>query len=1117
MKRDRLQFRIGERLSRLVGPGAAAFFRDACRLMTNPASFESTSHLVAHLIREIESSIRDVLRNVAPTVPSRTEKNHEAAIRLILAALAIPPDDPVAVAWLEHVPGKEGLNTRAHRKILAAPRGVDEAFVDFWEGIQAVLDVVLERFEKRFLEVHKHMDLLAEKDAPTAEDISFLKKSVPDAPVARGVFFDRLNGPAWIMPLANEGFFSDPPPAERDEAAGTISFQPWPPGRYLARMAAIPEAQKSVLDVALSVPATDNIHVHENLADIAVALPPALSKQLAPKARDWLSHPHQGQLGARLGGVVVSLVQAGETLAALDLANDLLAVVPAPRRTGRPGADDTLYRKPRGHFDDWHYERALATCLPALQSSAGTETLDMLCGLLDRAVEFSQWPSGVQGKDHSWSWRSAIEDHSQNHSGSIRDMLVTAVRDSAREIASRDSAATPVLIGRLESRAGSIYRRIALDLLSEEPKGNRALVEARLLDRSNLCDVSLRHEYARLTSAAFACLTEEKQSTLLSLIDVGPDLESHVARQNSAELPQLTDGEVRRRRRSWQCDRLAPFKDDLPEEWRARYDAMVAELGEPQHPDFPSYLTSYVGAASPVNKTEILAMGATDLLKHLRGWVPSREWGGPTLEGMGRELSAAVGSDADRFSKAAATFKGLDATYVRAVFDGIQKGMGVGQSVEWNPVLDLAAWTLAQPRAVDDPDGDEMGRDPSWEWARSSIAGLLERGLDSIPFQSRGAVWGIIDGLLKDPDPTPEHEERYGGSNMDPATMSINTVRGKAIHALVLYALWVRRNIDASDATKDFGAMPEVRTALDEHLDPSKDPSTTARSVYGQRLSDLISLDRDWVERHLADIFPIDPTQASLREAAWGAFLAFNNAGAGGWPLLNREYERAVENLAIAPPTGDAAPDSPERHVVEHIMVFYWLGSIGLEKGSLVYRFFEGAPETFRQHAIDFLGRLASSKKMSRQVAERLRVLWEERLARGGADLDHHRGELAAFGWWSKVAHFDLDWRLHQVQMVLKSVGRIDSGFIVTEMLAEAVKTRPAAAIRCLMAMVGSEPDNSGSAMWSSEVREILSAAMASGDDQAERGARDVINVLAAQGHQGYSNLLSERPILPGE
>src|SRR5829696_7510981 len=61
--RDPRQVRIYRRLQ-LLGPGPASLFLDACRLMATGQAMLSTTHLVAHCLRDIESALRDVLEPV---------------------------------------------------------------------------------------------------------------------------------------------------------------------------------------------------------------------------------------------------------------------------------------------------------------------------------------------------------------------------------------------------------------------------------------------------------------------------------------------------------------------------------------------------------------------------------------------------------------------------------------------------------------------------------------------------------------------------------------------------------------------------------------------------------------------------------------------------------------------------------------------------------------------------------------------------------------------------------------------------------------------------------------------------------------------------------------------
>ncbi len=136
---DSRQQRIHRRLE-LIGPGPADFFYDACRFMATEPHFRSTTHLVSHALREIESSLRDVLETYKEraerieeekkkkNVPA--EENHRKEILAILRGLGIPEDDRVAQAWLR-LPGRENefaLHARAHRDNLDRARPLNTEF-----------------------------------------------------------------------------------------------------------------------------------------------------------------------------------------------------------------------------------------------------------------------------------------------------------------------------------------------------------------------------------------------------------------------------------------------------------------------------------------------------------------------------------------------------------------------------------------------------------------------------------------------------------------------------------------------------------------------------------------------------------------------------------------------------------------------------------------------------------------------------------------------------------------------------------------------------------------------------------------------------------------------------
>ena len=109
---DERQERIHRRLL-LLGEAPAAFFRDACMMMASRTDYQSTTHLVAHLLRETEGFVRDVL---APEV-AKGDGKHRRQIQGVLQILGIPEDHSVAKLWL-NLPGDDGLQKWAHRDAL---------------------------------------------------------------------------------------------------------------------------------------------------------------------------------------------------------------------------------------------------------------------------------------------------------------------------------------------------------------------------------------------------------------------------------------------------------------------------------------------------------------------------------------------------------------------------------------------------------------------------------------------------------------------------------------------------------------------------------------------------------------------------------------------------------------------------------------------------------------------------------------------------------------------------------------------------------------------------------------------------------------------------------------
>ncbi|HDN19654.1 MAG TPA: hypothetical protein ENF46_00985, partial [Candidatus Acetothermia bacterium] len=412
-------------------------------------------------------------------------------------------------------------------------------------------------------------------------------------------FFDRLENPEWLEPLWDKGFFKHPPQPVWDEGEGTIRFPPWPEARYLARMAK--HKPELVAKIIRDMDDTENASVQSDLVDAALVMPPEISATLVEKVLKWAEAPCL-LLPEKLGALMSHWAKGGKIREALRLASVLLDVLPDERSATVGEGLYSLPPEPKARFDVWDYKQILKEYYPGLVRAAPFPALELLCNLLDKAIRFSlRQGKGQKGEDFSYIWRPAIEDHPQNIDSDIKDVLVTGIRDAAEIAIKLGWVPLEKIITFLEGRQWKVFRRIALHLLRIFREQAKELIVARLTDRALFEDVGVRHEYILLLRKCFSALSPGDQQVILNWIEEGPDIERFRERWQRGRDMTPSEEEISHYREIWQRDRLAWIgPENLPEEWRDRYQTLVQQYGEPEHLEFPAYMEfGWVGPASP--------------------------------------------------------------------------------------------------------------------------------------------------------------------------------------------------------------------------------------------------------------------------------------------------------------------------------------------------------------------------------------------------------------------------------------------------------------------------------------------------------------------------------------
>lgn len=1077
----------------LISPGAEAFFDDACRLLDANPSFKTTTHLISHCLREVESSLREVIVPLAELSQGKiihdNQYQHKQEIESIIKLFGLPKSSKTTKTWIS-LAGISNLSRMAHREGLRGPHDLSVEFEKFWSDVLDLFDVILDKFEARYPEILTLVDPMLIKPKPDGEDLKKLKSSIPNSPVIMSFLFDNLVSPGWLTPLRDEGFFEKPPEPEKNLENGTLSFSLWPQGRYLVRMASIPAIQSEVIKTILTVE-TKNIRVNADLIKSAALIPANLSVQFLPKAIKLIQSGDSGFHPEKYSDLILNYCNGGRIKEAIELARNLLTLKPG-------GGKRSLVFEGVADFHEWDYKQALTKITNCLVAKDQFATLNLYSDLLEEALDIraGRKQSLKPPEDYSFIWRPAIEDHSQNSVGSLKSLLVSAVRDVAESIVESDELTLNRVIKELNVRKWILFKRVSLHLLTEFPVENLKLVSDVLTDKSNFNSPSLKHEYYRLVSKRFPDLSLDRQKIILSWIEEGPDVaafKKYVESIGSTTVDSDTELYVD----TWKRDKLAPISGFLSESWKKTYANLVSKIGEPEYPGFSAYTKiGSFGPTSPFSPEDISSMTINNMIQTLKGWKGSEDPAGNSKEGIGRALTSSVANSPEKFYLEITRFKDLELVYVQAILSGFTEAVKGLMPIDWGAILDFCIWVIQLPYDPTIKGSRNKNENTYLGWSRNTALSLISEGMlkDVIPYTLRTKVWDIIKPLTNDPDPTPEYE---AGHKYDPLGLAINSMRGRAISAAIKYALWVSKHEKTNSSERTFEIIPEVKEVLEDHLNIKIDPSPAIRALYGQYLINIFYLDREWLKKSLTKIFPSGKINEPLRNAAWDAYISFTDPYDNLFDLLRDEYLKEID-------LGKDNKLTVERynvagHLATHLMSFYFSGHMSINDKLLV-KFFSESKDEDRASAIGVLGRGIADSTVKRDSEKRLFELWDHRIKVARKNPAAYKKELSSFGWWFASGKLDSTQSLEKFKETLILHPSAEADRPVIERLNNLLDVNPDYVLDCLELLIKGDKEGWTVLTWKGEIRDVLDKANALAQSGISKKVIKIAGRLVARG-----------------
>jgi hypothetical protein len=917
-------------------------------------------------------------------------------------------------------------------------------------------------------------------------------------------FFSKLASPGWIEPLLEEGRFASPPPAVRE--GDSIRFPGWPESEYLSRVAA--KAPDMAARVLAEVPDTDNQRVHIDLVDVALQLSARDAAAWARRESDWVDRQQWLALllPEKLGQLAAQLASSGELETALQLCRALFRALPDPRWSTEEGGKRPFFHpQPRGLMDGWEYRAAIDTVVPALAEHGGTEALQLFVNVLAEAIRLSTDDEHEASVDYSFIWRDTIEDASE-HDTDLRDILIDAARELAVAVAKANGCGAVADI--LRSGGWDVFRRLELHAIRMSCLASKALVREAIFTPGAFSDPTIYHEYVLLLRDAFPTLAAEDQETILAWIEKGPDRDAMRDRHRTHTGADPSEDELQAWVEHWQRDRLSPLKDVLPPERRHRFDELVKRHGAPEF-DFVQHKTSsgWVAERSPIDREQFAKFTAEELRKFLRDWTPTEGFDQPTRSGVVQNV-AALGDDFFvSEAEHALEWRDLHPAYVAALLEGLKRAVMAGRHLPWTPVLELCR-SVAANQATD------------WDarWAKMAVAQLLVDVFNSdkrvLPHDMKQPASDVIVHLLESELGS---EENRISVESDYLTAAINSVSGKALEAAIRAAVWAKRSEVGEEGSAEWRLterMPSIAGLLDRVVRPESGLPVDARAILGSQLGPMLWLDRAWMDEHRAQLFPTAEGAAAHRRAVWNTYLSYGRPYTIVVTLFSDQYSWSIEQLP-----GDSSASENRRdavsHLAEHLMTYYWQGSLPLsDREGLVRRFYKRASAKTRRYALEFIGRsLRNSGDVPPETLALLRELVEWRLnvvngVSGSEAKKEASGELQEYGWWFSSGKFQPDWALERLLDVLRLGVLVEPDHLVAEELVRLAQEFPIQVAETLTRMIDLSPPEFTVSGWREEAHELLGKLGKIHDARVQAFVASAVDTLLARGQVEFRGLM---------
>ena len=873
-----------------IGPEIAAFYLDGVKIL-RADNFETAPYLLAHITREIDGGLRDILSSdedkakiqkrltkeiLAKIGDYSTLKEYKGHIASILAALRIDdvdilsnPDDVnirFAVRWIEVAPK---LVDFVHRHGPWKPPRSREAFEHLWYDFEEVLaDLV-----GNYLNLLNRLDRILAYKVPT-DDIIGTLPNLLKSDARRAYFFKELKYPTWLKPLRDAGWFDpekNPLPYEVPDSPGDYRTPIWYALKYMEKIANHPE---SPIDLLVDIVNTivdytndtgkriENYDTNRRLIKIIGTLP---IDRIGRKHITFMGTALKyGWVSDEIGETILpKLLSEGEK----DLSLDLLKVMFDAK---------VVNHWIRPVMEEYWLKEAIKQQEQAISESCGFETAQIALAQIRTLVA-----EGV----HSFDFIERIEvEPSYGSRQRYAELLVSftcrlfhlvspdSIEETVKSLLKERGAAERDYQDTQGSSA--IFGRIALNVITHHYNDLKGLFWE--WEGNPLEEYELKPQLYQLIQIHCRKFDEREIEQILHWIE---SHRYHVVLtkegEESAKVAALY-------KREWLTVLLRTGNEKVIAAYQ-KYEQINPKRIE--SPGLSRSIKIGYEEVSMMTTAELSDMSNTEIAQYLNDFQEEKFWADSTPHRLLKALRECVEANPQRFTDDLQPFQGVRYQYQHSILSGLLDAWRDKREFNWSAVLEFIQQILLSEQFWTEPSEEPFNYR---NWIISTTADLVEEGTRDDKHAFDAQLLPLAEKILM---VLVKKAELSMFTLEDLSSEVLDSVRGKVFSAMVNYALRYAR---INNAKQEIRWPQAIREDFTKRLDRSVEPSFEFSFTLGHYLPNLLYLDKEWVVDSIDRIFP--QRDESHWRAAFSGYLSRSLISTYLYSLLKKrgDYQKAL-------------------------------------------------------------------------------------------------------------------------------------------------------------------------------------------------------------------------------